>query len=385
MKALLRQSWAVGVSAGLLVACSGGSGSNNDDGDDNGQAGSTTNPGGGATNPGSGGGTTNPSGGATTNPSGGSASVAGSASGGTSGVEYCIDFPYWDQHTTYPMNSKVYYNGAGYIAGNGGDPNAVNQSLDPVVSTWWWQPYPCEGPGPTNPGGGGSGGGTGNPPPTYNACPALDDLLGGAKFYEIFTLPCNNVIAYSYDSLCQAVEAFPSFANSGDVVADKRELAAFLAHAAKETWFLHYTTQTSCAGSTGTECGRGPIQITGWSNYSDAGAYLGLDLANNPTQVATDPVIGWKTALWYWNIHSNPGAGYPGVCHEAMTQNNFGQTTRIINGGIECAGDSASACKRAEIYTRFCQAMGNTLDQCTSGITLNCNGGACGAVNSDCG
>jgi hypothetical protein len=385
MKSSPRCSWLIGFPLVGLLACSGGVDSGDQPGGGSG-AGSTT---GQAGQIGAGGGTTNPSGGSTANPSGGASNggttaVAGSASGGTSGAELCSSFPLWDKTTVYPMNAKVYYAGSGYIAGNGGDATAVNQSLDPVISTWWWQEYPCEGEGPVGAGGSGNGGSGGNPP-TFGSCEALDDLLGGAKFYEIFTLSCNNVIAYSYDSLCEAVQGFPSFANTGDAVKDKRELAAFLAHAAKETWFLHWTTQTSCQGSTGTECGRGPIQITGWSNYQGAGEYLGLDLANNPTLVATDPVIGWKVALWYWNVHSNPGAGSPGVCHEAMNQNNFGQTTRIINGGIECAGDSSSACKRAEIYTRFCQALGNTAAQCTEGVTLNCNGGACGAVTGDCG
>src|SRR5688572_1437957 len=177
MKALLHLSWAVGASTGFLLACTGGFASDGDgdtggngSGAGNGQAGNSVSSGGGTTNPGgaSGGGTTNPSGGATTtNPSGGSTTiipgagstgVAGGALGGTSGVELCIDFPAWDAQTVYPMNSKVYYNGAGYIAGNGGDPNAVNQSLDPAISTWWWQPYACEGEGPV-----GSGGTGGNP------------------------------------------------------------------------------------------------------------------------------------------------------------------------------------------------------------------------------
>lgn len=378
MKAFWRYSWAGVAPVALLLAC----GSRVDSAD---EGGAGTGPAGSGGSTIGAGGSNNPSGGAAT---AGTTAAGGTASGGTgSGLEPCSSYPPWNADTVYAIGDKVLYLGYGYVAINGGDPNAVNRTLDPQVSTWWWQPNPCEGEGVIGVGGtGGSGtGGSGGTMHSYNACPALDDVLGGAKFYEIFTLPCSNVIKYSYDSLCEAVQGFPSFASSGDLVKDKREIAAFLAHAAKETWFLHYTTQTTCAANAGTECGRGPIQITGWSNYQDAGTYLGLDLANNPTLVASDPVVGWKVALWYWNIHSNPGAGWPGVCHEAMNQNDFGQTTRIINGGIECAGDAASSCKRAEIYTRFCQALGNTLAQCTEGVTLDCNNTACGSVVGDCG
>ena len=44
--------------------------------------------------------------------------------------------------------------------------------------------------------------------------------------------------------------------------------------------------------------GRGPIQLTGRSNYRDTGRALGLDLEANPEQVAT-PSIGFRTSVWY--------------------------------------------------------------------------------------
>jgi predicted chitinase len=396
MKLLWQRSWAVGAGVGLLLACS----STVDSADNTGGAGS--NPGSGGSNP-SGGSTanggSNPSGGSTVNPSGGSTvsagttSVAGSGgAGGTTSANLCSNYGFWDNATTYPIGSKVAYKGVSYIAVNGGfvnpdgtvnggDPTAMNVSLDPQISTWWWQPSPCEGEVPM-----GTGGTSGGSNCVQGAaCARLDSLMNGAKFCEIFSLPCNNQVNYSFDALCEAVGGFTSFANSGDVAKDKRELAAFLAHAAKETWFLHYTRQNGCTEQSGTECGRGPIQITGGSNYEGAGSYLGLPLTSTPDLVATDAVVGWKVALWYWNIHSNPGAGSPGVCHDAMNQSNFGQTTRIINGGVECNGDSASSCQRAAYYVRFCKAFGLTDAECTSGITLDCNGGTCGDFNGECG
>lgn len=45
--------------------------------------------------------------------------------------------------------------------------------------------------------------------------------------------------------------------------------------------------------------GRGPIQLTGRSNYRAAGKALGLDLERNPTIAAT-PEVGFRTAGWFW-------------------------------------------------------------------------------------
>ncbi len=324
-------------------------------------------------------------GGSTSSGTGGSSgSSAAAGAGGT--VETC-SFPEWSADEIYVIGDKVMYQGGAYIAEHGGDDVNVNQSLDPLISSWWWEPYVCvSGTGGSSGSGGSAGssssGGTGS----SGDC-AIDGILGEAKFNELFGVECGgHVVSYSYQSLCTALDTagFSGFASSGDTAKDKRELAAFFAHAAKETWFLHYTTQSGC--SSGTECGRGPLQLTGYSNYADAGDFLGLALATSPELVASDPVVGWKTALWYWMVHSNPGAGSPGVPHEAMNQNDFGQTTRIINGGIECGAVNDSACKRIELYTRFCVSMGLTESQCTSGVTLTCwSGASCGAVPGDCG
>jgi predicted chitinase len=48
--------------------------------------------------------------------------------------------------------------------------------------------------------------------------------------------------------------------------------------------------------------GRGPIQLTGRANYTAASESLGLDLVNDPWQVAT-PEVGFRTACWFWTSH----------------------------------------------------------------------------------
>jgi putative chitinase len=46
--------------------------------------------------------------------------------------------------------------------------------------------------------------------------------------------------------------------------------------------------------------GRGPIQLTGRSNYRAAGHALGIDLEGNPARAA-DFDVGFRTAAWFWN------------------------------------------------------------------------------------
>lgn len=51
--------------------------------------------------------------------------------------------------------------------------------------------------------------------------------------------------------------------------------------------------------------GRGFIQLTGRANYKNAGDALGLDLEKNP-ELAADPKIAAKIAVWYWNTRVRP-------------------------------------------------------------------------------
>jgi predicted chitinase len=69
--------------------------------------------------------------------------------------------------------------------------------------------------------------------------------------------------------------------------------------------------------------GRGPIQITGRSNYKACGTALGLDLINNPT-LLIQPQNGFRSAGWYWdsrNINAKADADDILAC------------TRAVNGG----------------------------------------------------
>ena len=336
----------------LLGACVSGS---SDPGSD-GSSGGASAPGGAASA-----GSTGVQAGATNN-AGGAAGVsvgAGGAvsAGGSAALEPC-NYPSWVAMKPYVAGDKVLYLGKGFVA------TMDNPGYDPTISTFFWSPVACQpvmGAGGA-PSSGGATGGAGAPNTT--ACPALDRLLpnGSQSFDQMFQPPWDGHVAkslYSYSALCAAIDsvaAFKAFANSGDTTKDKRELAAFFAHVAKETAFLEQTDEAMQASSAADYHGRGAIQITGYANYAAAGQYLGKDLTGNPGMVSTDPLTNWQSALWFWMVNYNPGTAGVQNCHQAILGGDFGQTTRIINGGIECPG-SQSAKDRAQYFKNDCSVI----------------------------
>lgn len=49
-------------------------------------------------------------------------------------------------------------------------------------------------------------------------------------------------------------------------------------------------------------------------NYIPAGRAIGFDGLNNPEIVASDPVIAFKTAIWFWMTPQSPKPS----CHDVM-------------------------------------------------------------------
>lgn len=291
--------------------------------------------------------------------SGGQAPQAGSASGGVSTggaggsthVEAC-SFPAWMAGKDYAAGDKVIYMGKAFVA------KEANPGYDPLISTYFWDPYSCE---PVSMGGGGSGGGG---PITNNGECVLDKLLpnGETTYHSMFVPPWaghQEKPLYNYQALCTALKGFGQFGNTGNAEADKREVAAFFAHVAKETAFLEQTDEAGQPSNAQDYHGRGAIQLTGQANYQAAGDYLQKNLVGSPGLVSTDAVTNWQVALWFWTIHKNPGTQGTQNCHDAMKSSDFAQTTRIINGGIECPG-SASAVTRSEYYKTNCGLLSVT-------------------------
>lgn len=75
--------------------------------------------------------------------------------------------------------------------------------------------------------------------------------------------------------------------------------------------------------------GRGPIQLTGKLNYGKAGAYLGLDLIDNPEMVANSISVGILVAAWFFTTRHYKGKSLPQWA-DALNHKNI---TRAINGG----------------------------------------------------
>nr|CAD1821285.1 unnamed protein product [Ananas comosus var. bracteatus] len=136
---------------------------------------------------------------------------------------------------------------------------------------------------------------------------------------------------YQYKDFIAAADAFVGFGTTGDLETRKREIAAFLAQTSHETtggwatapdgpyaWGYCFVEEVDprsnyCSPSVQWPCapgkkyfGRGPIQLSYNYNYGQAGEALGVDLLNNPDLVATDPMISFKTAFWFWMTPQPP-------------------------------------------------------------------------------
>ncbi|GAB4853071.1 Basic endochitinase, variant 2 [Ancistrocladus abbreviatus] len=199
---------------------------------------------------------------------------------------------------------------------------------------------------------------------------------------------------YTYDAFIAAARSFPAFGTTGDTTTRKREIAAFLAQTSHETtggwpsapdgpyaWGYCHLKELGdpgsyCVQSSQWPCtpgkkyyGRGPIQISYNYNYGAAGKAIGVDLLKNPELVETNPVVSFKTAIWFWMTPQSPKPS----CHDVMTGRwkpssadksagrvpGYGVITNIINGGVECGhGQDARVADRIGFYKRYCEILG---------------------------
>lgn len=82
--------------------------------------------------------------------------------------------------------------------------------------------------------------------------------------------------------------------------------------------------------------GRGPIQLTGRSNYRRIGLRLGLNLEGNPLLVS-DPSIGMWCAIEYWDENN---------LNKYADSDDIDGLTRRINGGYNGLDDRKARFKR---------------------------------------
>jgi predicted chitinase len=139
---------------------------------------------------------------------------------------------------------------------------------------------------------------------------------------------------------CKHEEYFPFLIkamNDGEINTPKRQ-AAFIAQIAHESCELKYMQEIASGAAYEGRVdlgnvqkgdgirfkGRGPIQLTGRKNYYLAGKCLGLNLVDNP-EIAATPEIGFKIAVWFWNMHG---------LNSFADNCKFDDITRKINGGL---------------------------------------------------
>ncbi|OAY37777.1 endochitinase EP3 [Manihot esculenta] len=167
---------------------------------------------------------------------------------------------------------------------------------------------------------------------------------------------------YSRDTFLQALNSYSDFGKLGSPDDSKREVAAFFAHTTHETGFF-CNKEEKDVPATKNYCntnyqrypctpgkryfGRGPIQLSWNYNYGAAGQDNRFDGLNNPEIVATDPVVSFRTALWYWMKNVRPSVSQ-----------GFGATIRAINP-VECDGKEPVKVKaRIDLYTKYCGQFG---------------------------
>ncbi|XP_025883454.2 endochitinase-like [Solanum lycopersicum] len=104
-------------------------------------------------------------------------------------------------------------------------------------------------------------------------------------------------------------------------------------------------------------------------NYGPCGRAIGVDLLNNPDLAATDPVISFKTAIWFWMTPQSPkpsghdviiGRWNPSAGDRSANRlPGFGVITNIINGGLECGrGNDNRVQDRIGFYRSYCGILG---------------------------
>lgn len=129
--------------------------------------------------------------------------------------------------------------------------------------------------------------------------------------------------------------------------------AAFLAQLAHESGELRYMEEIASGsqyegrkdlgntepGDGKRYKGRGPIQLTGRTNYQKYGQLLGLNLEGNP-EVAATPEVGFRVAGQFWKLNG---------LNSLADKRQFKEITKRINGGYNGLADRVKYYDRAMI------------------------------------
>jgi putative chitinase len=89
--------------------------------------------------------------------------------------------------------------------------------------------------------------------------------------------------------------------------------------------------------------GRGLIQLTGRTNYTNYGAAIGKNLTegDNPKLVATDPALGVDAACWFWSVHN---------LNLLADADDIIAITKTVNGGLNGLEARKAYLRRAKFF-----------------------------------
>ena len=216
---------------------------------------------------------------------------------------------------------------------------------------------------------------------------------------------------YTYDNFMIAASHWPKFGNEGDLVTQKKDVAAFFAHVNQETgggnpdssfalcWVYERAAMPNKNLSTYNQAsstsspyqpvsgqfyfGRGPFQMSWPANYGwFSEAVLGNKdiLLNRPDSLAKNGVIAFKSALWFWNQKQDDWLSpIPPTLHDVIVKNSayqtwtgFGATTKVINGALECNTGNQSMMTRGRYYGAY-QKLLKIPDASQDKTNLYCN------------
>ena len=91
-------------------------------------------------------------------------------------------------------------------------------------------------------------------------------------------------------------------------------------------------------------------------DYGLVGEALGIDLINNPELVATDPVISFKTAIWFWMArHENKPSFHDVIINANSEASHIPNHGVHGNSGQECSLDVVN--RSIGYYKRYCDML----------------------------
>jgi hypothetical protein len=112
-------------------------------------------------------------------------------------------------------------------------------------------------------------------------------------------------------------------------------------------------------------------------NYGAASAKVGANILAQPYLVSQDPILAFKSSLYFWTSGSDTipsihevliGKWKPSTAdQEAGRKPGFGVTIDIINGGLECGKVTPQAQNRVKYFKQFCKQL-----NVSTGPNLSC-------------